>query len=61
MLHDCRYNEIKILHDLSKLVWFIEKHCEKKAKSDCHEESCKTFDDLKKMLEQYIDELDQKL
>ena len=61
MLNDCRYNEIKLLHELSKLVWFIDKHCEKDAKSGCHESCGETLANLKQTLESYIEKIDKKL
>ena len=32
ILHDCCYDKVKLLHELSCSVWFIEKHALQNAK-----------------------------
>ncbi|MBD3232021.1 hypothetical protein GF322_05195 [Candidatus Dependentiae bacterium] len=60
MLDNCRYNNIKILHELSKLAWFIDKHCTQ-SKYGCKHESCQTLHELKNTLEQYIEQLNKQI
>ena len=31
MLNDCKYNKVKLLHELSSMAWFVEKCCIKDA------------------------------
>lgn len=31
MMHNCKYDKIKIAHKLSCLIWFIEKHAKEDA------------------------------
>lgn len=32
MLNNCQYNIVKLVHELSRIVWFIEKHALKDAR-----------------------------
>ena len=50
-MDNCTYDKIKILHDLSRLLWFIKNHAHKEVpESDpCHE----IINNLKKDLEAY--------
>jgi len=40
MLENCKYDKIKLLHELSSIAWFIEKHAKINAKNngqiDCY-------------------------
>lgn len=42
MLDNCCYNEIKIMHNLSSLIWFIKKHAQQDAQS-AHDALCTDF------------------
>ena len=57
MLDHCMYDKVKLLHELSKIVWFIEKHAKQNAKNandmKCHD----TFEKLAQDLEKYINQL----
>jgi len=57
MLDDCFYNQIKLLHDLSCIRWFIEKHAKKDAlRAD--DNKCHTLlEKLEKDLKNYVIEL----
>jgi len=39
---DCNYDKIRIMHDLLRLKWFINKHAIEDAKKAGHEE-CEAF------------------
>lgn len=55
MINNCLYNKIKILHELSGLLWFIEKHAETDSKGDT---ACLDyFERLEKDLEKHVQEL----
>lgn len=55
MLDNCSYNKIKLLHELSCLLWFLEKHAIKDAENagdrDCVELLTALQRDLNKHLE----------
>ena len=36
MVNDCNYNKVKLLHDLSKINFHIERHAKKDAESAGH-------------------------
>ncbi len=57
MLDNCFYDKIKILHHLSCMLWFIEKHAEENAKKEGDEECHAFLDRLEKDLEKHVQEL----
>ena len=61
MLDHCTYDKVKLLHDLSKTVWFIEKHAKQNAKNandvKCHD----LFEKLAQDIEKYIDSIQEML
>jgi hypothetical protein len=57
LLKNCLYNKIKLLHELSSLLWFIENHAEADAK-EANSPQCHDFlDRLEKDLEKHVQEL----
>ena len=52
MLDNCTYDKIKILQELSSLLWFLQKHAHKEvpASDACH----RLIQDLEKDLEKYV-------
>jgi len=48
MLDDCTYDKIKLINELSSIVWFIEKHAKQNA-LNIKDEQC--FDMLEKLAE----------
>ncbi len=52
MLDNCTYDKVKILHELSCLLWFIQKHAHKEIPDNdvCHA----LLKDLEKDLEKYV-------
>ncbi|MEM4263490.1 MAG: hypothetical protein QW666_01165 [Candidatus Woesearchaeota archaeon] len=57
MLKDCDYNKVRILHDLSRLVWHIKRFAKNDAKKGKHDECHKLISSLEKDLEKYVDKL----
>ena len=57
MLDNCNYDKIKLLHHLSKIVWYIDKHAKSNSKESGHELCYHMYDDLKKDLEKHIEKL----
>jgi len=47
MFNDCTYNKVKLLHELSSLSWFIQKH----AHDDARAVKDSVFSDLLKSLD----------
>lgn len=60
-MENCEYNEIKLLHELSRLSWFIKKHAEADAINAGHN-GCHAFmEELGHDLEKYITLLQAKM
>ncbi|MEX0939786.1 MAG: hypothetical protein WDZ41_00325 [Candidatus Babeliales bacterium] len=57
MLDHCTYDKVKLLHELSCIVWFIEKHAKIDAKNDGDTEFANIVKKLAPDLEKYIDQL----
>ena len=61
MLNHCMYDKVKLLHQLSSIVWFIEKHAKEDAKNagdmKCHDTFEKIAQDLEKHAHQLQDML----
>ena len=55
MLSDCNYTKVRLLHDMSRLAWFIDKHAKKDAKKAGHKECEKLCMDLEKDLHKHIE------
>lgn len=45
-MDNCTYNKMKLLHELSKLTGFIEKHAKEDAKASKHNSCVKAIDAL---------------
>lgn len=59
MLDNCKYNVIKLIHELSLASWFINQCCHKDAKA-CKSKKCKDFfSEIQKDLEKIIEKLDK--
>jgi hypothetical protein len=58
------YDKIRLLHDLNRIVWFIEKHAKKDAKEagdmKCHDVYEKCAIDLSKYIDAIHNELYKK-
>lgn len=57
MLDNCKYNKIKLLHELCSMSWFIEKHAISDAKAVNDNECIKILEEVKKDLEKSIEKL----
>lgn len=54
MLDSCTYDKIKLVHQLSCLVWFIDKHGKKDALEADDQEFYATLCSMQKELDKYI-------
>jgi hypothetical protein len=62
MLNDCKYNKIKLLHELSSIVWFLEKCAIPDAKKTTDDAQCvENFKSLQNTLETHIKKLETSL
>lgn len=61
MLNNAHYNKIKILHLLSKAMWFIDKCAKTEAEEAGHTECLKEYEELEKILNKQIDILHKSL
>ena len=61
MLHDSTYDKIKLLHSLSCISWFIDKHARSNAQKAGDSDSLQLLDDLKADLEKNIEKLEGKV
>jgi hypothetical protein len=53
MLHNCNYNKIRLVHDLSRIVWHLKHHAKKDAKG-AHSTCAKMYTALENDLEKHI-------
>lgn len=61
MLSDNKYNKNKILHDLSSLCWFLDKHALEEAKKSNDQNYARMLEQLKQDLEKHIANFDATL
>lgn len=61
MLSHCTYDKVKIIYELSKMLWFIEKHAKQDAKNEqdstCYDNFEKLAQDLEKHIAQFKKDL----
>ena len=57
MLNNCNYNKVRLLHDLSRIVWYLEKHAKNDAKKAGHTLCDPLCDEVKADLQTHIDKL----
>ena len=55
MLRDCNYDKIKLLHKMSALAWFLEKHAKDNAQKENDSECRQACVELQKDLEKHIE------
>lgn len=60
-MENCEYNEVKLLHELSRLSWFIKKHAEADAKKEGHNECHAFMEKLHHDLDKYAEMLRAKM
>lgn len=51
---NCAYDCVKILHKVSRLAWFLEKHGEGDAQATNHQECRQAMQELHKELDVYV-------
>ncbi|MFO8016982.1 MAG: hypothetical protein R6U32_07840 [Candidatus Woesearchaeota archaeon] len=59
MLEDCNYNKVRLLHDLSRISWYLDRHAKKDAKEGGHELCHEMCHELQQDLEKHIEKLKQ--
>ena len=59
MLSHCNYNKVRLLHDLSRMIWYLEKHAKEDAKSSGHELCHAMCEEPQKDLEKHLDKVRQ--
>jgi hypothetical protein len=57
MLNDCNYNKVRLLHDLSRINWYLKKHAKEDAKKHGHPLCHTMCEEMEKDLEKHIDKL----
>ncbi len=60
-LDNCLYNKIKLLHELSEILWFIKKHGVQDAKRAGDQECMILCDEIESDLEEHINSLRENL
>jgi len=54
MLDDCKYDKVKILHEVSSMAWYLEKHAKENAEKAGDKECYALYDNMIKDLEKHI-------
>lgn len=57
MLDNSTYNKVKLIYQLSKMIWFIDKHSLLDANNAGDKECAESLVNLKKDLEKYLEKL----
>jgi hypothetical protein len=57
VLDDCNYNKVRLMHDLSRIVWYLDKHAKADAKKSGHILCHAMCEELKKDLEKHMEKL----
>jgi len=61
MLTNGRYDKVKILHEMSSLLWFIKEHAIKESAKQGHEHCLTYYKELEKDLEKHVKILEEML
>jgi hypothetical protein len=61
MLSNCNYNKVRLLHDLSRIDWYLKKHAKRDAKKEKHKECHDMCVALEKDIEKHIDQIKKAL
>ena len=59
MLKNSNYDKVKILHEMSSLLWFIKEHAIKEAAKHGHERCLIYYKELEKDLERHVTQLEE--
>lgn len=57
MLDDCNYNKLRLVHDLSRIIWYLDKHAIDDAEKAGHLECLTLYKNLHKDLELHMQKL----
>ncbi len=57
MLNNCNYNKVRLLHDLSRITWYLDKHAKADAKKEGHELCHVMCEEMKHDLEKHMEKL----
>lgn len=61
MLDHCHYDKAKLLHELSCLMWFIERHAKTDAKQVDDKQFANLLEALSKELDKYITKIHENM
>jgi hypothetical protein len=59
MLDNCTYDKIKLLHEISSIIWFIEKHALNDAKVSGDASFMQLLQDVDEDLQRHLERLRQ--
>jgi len=54
LLDNCRYDKVKLLHEISSIAWYLEKHAKENAEKAGDKECYAIYDTMLKDLEEHI-------
>lgn len=57
MLSDCNYDKVKLIHHLSKMISFIDRHAVSDAEKDGHPLCAEEYKELRADLEKHVGKL----
>ena len=57
MLSHCNYSKTKLIHNLSRIIWYLKNHAKKDAEDDGHVLCGKEYEELEKSLEMHLEKL----
>ena len=57
MLNDCNYNKVRLMHDMSRIVWYLKKHAKNDSNVHGHVLCHALCEDIEKDLEKHIEKL----
>ncbi len=56
-MDDCNYSKVKLLHDLSRIAWYLDKHAKKDANTSGHVLCQKVCEELQADLDKHMEKL----
>jgi len=59
MLDNCNYTKVKLLHDLSRITWYLKRHAKEDAKKSGHVLCHTMCEEMEKDLEKHMEKLRQ--
>jgi len=61
LLDDCKYDKVKILHEISSIAWYLEKHAKENAEKAGDKKCYEIYDNMLSDLEKHIQVLKETL